>query len=145
MKNFEIESRSWDNRPKISIITPVYDPQKKDLVQCLQSVLEQVYENWELCVVDGGSSKPYVREVINRFADQDPRIKFKCFSTNLGIAGNSNEALEMATGEFVGFLDHDDMLAPFALYDVVKYLNENPNTDFGNPFNFIRFLNNPKK
>ncbi len=124
------ESMSWSYRPKISIVTPVYNPQQYDLTECIKSVLNQVYDNWELCLVDGGSDKPYVRKTIDRYVAKDNRIKSAILSRNLGIAGNSNEALMLATGEYVALLDHDDMLAPFALYEVVRRFNEDPSVDF---------------
>lgn len=124
------ESKSWAYWPRVSIISPVYNPGKYDLTQCIQSVIDQVYDNWELCIVDGGSDKSYVRKIIEKYAKRDSRIKFTILSKNLGIAGNSNEALKLATGEFVAFLDHDDMLAPFALYEVVKLLNQDSTIDF---------------
>ena len=130
LRKMEIETKSWDFRPLISIVTPVYNPRRQDLLQCIQSVVDQIYGDWELCIIDGGSEQPYVKELIESFAQKDSRIKYLSLSHNHGIAGNSNEALKMATGEFVGLLDHDDMLAPFALYEVVKFLNENPKTDF---------------
>ena len=71
-----------------------------------------------------------MKKVIEKFSKRDPRIKFVELPENRGIVGNSNEALKLATGEYVGFLDHDDTLAPFALYEVVKSLNSIPETDF---------------
>lgn len=125
-----VASRTWSYRPKVSIVTPVYNPNRYDLTQCIQSVLDQTYENWELCLVDGASDKPYVKDVIKSFADREPRIKYAVLAKNHGIAGNSNEALKLASGEYVGLLDHDDMLAPFALHEVVKLLNASPDVDF---------------
>ncbi len=123
------ESQSWSYKPKISIITPVYAPNEYDFSECLKSVLDQTYDNWELCLVDGGSAESQVEKVIEKWAKEDGRIKYTRLSKNLGIAGNSNEALKRATGEYVAFLDHDDMLAPFALYEVVKCLHQNPSID----------------
>ena len=97
----KIESESWPYRPKISIITPVYNTDKYALPQCIKSVLEQVYDNWELCLVDGGSDKAYVGEVLQEYAVMDSRIKFRSLSKNLGIAGNSSEAMKLATGEYI--------------------------------------------
>src|SRR3972149_8794885 len=124
------DSQSWAYRPLVSIVTPVYNPVKYDITRCIQSVIDQVYEKWELCIVDGGSDKSYVKRIIERYAKKDKRIKFVSLSQNKGIAGNSNEALKLATGEYIGFLDHDDMLAPFALYEVVKLLNQSRELDF---------------
>jgi len=129
LKEMRIESRSWSNQPKVSIITPVYNPTQYALSQCIISVLSQAYENWELCLVDGGSDKTYVKKIIMNFAGKDNRIKYAFLSKNTGIAGNSNEALKLATGEYVGFLDHDDMIAPYALYEVVKLINKSPEVD----------------
>jgi len=126
----QIEQQSWTYRPKVSIITPVYNPNEYDLSQCIKSVLDQIYDNWELCLVDGGSDREHVRKVIEKFAVTDQRIKVSVLPDNKGIAGNSNESLKLATGEYVGFLDHDDMLAPFALYEVVKFLNMDRKIDF---------------
>jgi GT2 family glycosyltransferase/2-polyprenyl-3-methyl-5-hydroxy-6-metoxy-1,4-benzoquinol methylase len=124
------ECLAWPYRPKVSIIVPVYNPDKNDLIECIKSVLIQIYDNWDLCLVDGGSNKGHVKKIIKKFARQDSRIKYVLLSKNKGIAGNSNEALKLATGEFVGLLDHDDMLAPFALYEVVKLLNQDCTADF---------------
>jgi GT2 family glycosyltransferase len=124
------ESQSWSFRPKISIVTPVYNPNRYDLTQCIGSVIEQTYDNWELCLVDGASDKPYVADVIKEFAKRDPRIKAVTLPRNLGIVGNSNAARLVITGEYVAFLDHDDMLAPFALHEVVKRLNQDGSIDF---------------
>lgn len=130
LKTMRRESMSWSHRPKISIVTPVYNPQQYDLTECIKSVLNQVYDNWELCLVDGGSDRSYVKKTIERFAKKDERIKSVILPGNLGIAGNSNEALKLATGEYIALLDHDDMLAPFALDEVVRRLNEVPSVDF---------------
>ena len=124
------ECRKFKYRPKISIIMPTWNTEEKWLRNAIESVLNQVYDNWELCIADGGSNKPHVKRVLEEYARKDKRIKVKFLPKNLGIAGNSNEALKLATGEFVAFLDHDDELAPFALYEVVKLLNEEPDLDF---------------
>jgi GT2 family glycosyltransferase len=123
------EAQAFPYRPKVSIVTPVYNPNRYDLTQCIQSVVDQFYDNWELCLVDGASDKPYVREVIEGFAARDSRIKYVSLQKNLGIVGNSNEARAIATGEYVALLDHDDALAPFALSEVVGELNRNPQID----------------
>jgi O-antigen biosynthesis protein len=115
-------------RPKISIVTPVWNTDEKWIRLAIESVINQIYDNWELCLVDGGSTKSHIKRVLNEYAQRDPRIKVKILEKNKGIAGNSNEALELATGDYVGFLDHDDELVPFALYEVVKILNRYPDT-----------------
>lgn len=122
--------KSFTCRPKISIITPVWNPEARWLDKAIQSVLDQTYDNWELCLADGGSTADGVKEVLLTYAAKDSRIKTKLLKENMGISVNTNEALSLASGEYVGFLDHDDELSPFALYEVVKLLNENPDTDF---------------
>jgi O-antigen biosynthesis protein len=116
--------------PKISLITPVWNPDVRWLILTIESVLKQTYDNWELCLADGASSNPMIRQTLREYAGKDPRIKVKYLKENKGIAGNSNQALSLATGEFIGLLDHDDEIAPFALYEVVKALNNNPVLDF---------------
>ncbi len=129
-KTKKTKVRALRYRPMFSIIVPVYNTHEKWLRLCIESVLKQVYDNWELCIVDGFSTKPYIRKVLEKYAKQDNRIKVKFLSENQGIVGNSNEALALASGEFIGFLDHDDELAPGALYEVVKKLNEKKDIDF---------------
>ncbi len=123
-------AQTFSFRPKISIIIPVWNTDKKWLHFAIESVVNQVYDNWELCIVDGGSSKRYIKQVLTEYAQKDIRIKVKFLAVNKGIAENSNEALALATGDFIGFLDHDDELAPFALYEVVDVLNRKNNFDF---------------
>jgi len=117
-------------RPKISIVTPVWNTDERWLRRAIESVLEQAYDNWELCIADGGSTKESVERVLKEYAGKDTRIKVKTLDENKGISGNSNEALSLATGDFIGLLDHDDELAPFALYEVVKHLNEKEHVNF---------------
>jgi glycosyltransferase involved in cell wall biosynthesis len=123
-------SQNFPYRPKISIITPVWNTDEKWLLLAIGSVINQVYDNWELCIADGGSTKIYIKTVLENFANTDSRIKVTFLAENLGIAGNSNVALSLATGEFIGFLDHDDELAPFALHEIVSLLNKNQNLEF---------------
>ncbi len=111
-------------RPLISVITPVYNPTPAVLQAAIESVLGQTYPEWELCLVDGASSDSAVHRLLQEFSEQDKRIKVKFLDHNLGIAGNSNAALALAQGEFCALLDHDDVLSPDALYEVVEVLNE---------------------
>lgn len=122
-------SHTFPYRPRISIILPVWNTDEKWLCLAIDSVLNQVYDNWELCIADGSSTKPHIPLVLNRYTEKDPRIRVKILPKNKGISENSNEALSLATGEFIGFLDHDDELAPFALYEVVKLLNQHTDAD----------------
>jgi len=117
-------------RPKISIITPVYNTDSKWLVYCIDSVMKQTYDNWELCLADDASTNSDVKKILNKYSKKDKRIKVIYRKQNGHISRASNSALDIATGEFIGLLDHDDELFPHALYSVVKLLNENNNIDF---------------
>ena len=116
--------------PRISIVVPVYGTPLAFLRVMLDSVLAQTYENWELCVADGASPNGVVATVLKQYAQRDSRIRLALLHDNLGIAGNSSAALEMAQGDYVAFLDHDDTLAAFALFEVVRALNLQPDLDF---------------
>ena len=115
--------------PKISVVVPVYNPPAEYLEAMVKSVQAQTYANWELCLADA-SPQPHVKPILQKFAAQDSRIKVQFLESNLGIAGNSNAALALATGEFVALLDHDDTLAPFALFEMVTALTANPQAEF---------------
>jgi GT2 family glycosyltransferase len=117
-------------RPLISVVVPVYETDEGMLIRMIESVRAQTYENWELCIADGNSSKAYIHEKLQEYANRDKRIKVVFLKENKHIAGNSNEALSLAEGVFIGFLDHDDELAPFALYEMVRLLNADPSLDF---------------
>lgn len=131
MGQLEIQKTTkFDYVPKISVIVPVLNTPKIFLNDMIESVICQTYAHWELCIADGASKEPYIRDLLEMFLRREPRIKVKFLSENKGISGNSNEALSLASGEFVVFLDHDDTLSPFALFEIVKVVNENPETDF---------------
>jgi len=115
--------------PSISVVVPVYNTRRADLEAMIESVLAQTYGNWQLCIADGCSTEAHVGEILDCYASKDPRIRVRRLAENRYIAANTNEAVAMATGEFVGLLDHDDTLAPFALFEVVKAVNENPDVD----------------
>lgn len=116
-------------RPKISIITPVFNPDRKTFAAMLDSVSSQTYENWELCLADA-SSQPHVKELIQTFIRNNrKKTNVRFLEKNLGITGNSNAALSLATGDYVALLDHDDTLAPFALFEVAQVINEHSEVD----------------
>jgi glycosyltransferase involved in cell wall biosynthesis len=117
-------SKKFNYRPLISIITPVWNPPLDLLAATLKSVAAQTYENWELCIVDGGSRKE-VADYLREFAKNNENTRIEFLERNLGICVNSNKALDLARGDFLAFLDHDDLLAPFALFEVVSLLNQN--------------------
>jgi GT2 family glycosyltransferase len=121
--------KSFVYHPLISIITPVYNPVPEVLRAAIDSVLSQTYPDWELCIADGGSDMPAIREVLWEYARRDSRIRPVLLDRNLGISGNSNAALQSVQGEFIALLDHDDILAPFALFEVAQELNQNPELD----------------
>ena len=111
-------------RPKISIVVPVYKTPLKYLSEMIESVKAQSYANWELCIAEASEKNDEIVRTLEEYVKNDKRIKFTVLAKNEGIAGNTNHALELATGDYVGFLDHDDYLAPNSLYEIVKELQE---------------------
>ncbi|WP_434380192.1 glycosyltransferase family 2 protein [Melittangium boletus] len=120
---------SLSRRAVISLVTPTYETPAKVLRACIESVRAQSYPHWELCLVDDGSRDPEVRRIAEAYARAEPRIRFEPLARNGGIAQASNAALALATGDYVGFLDHDDELAPHALAEVALHLEAHPDTD----------------
>ena len=116
-------------KPTISIIVPVYNPPEQFLREAIESVQKQIYPYWELCLADDLSTKPYVRQVLAEYSQQDDRIKVVFRQENGHISRASNSALEIAQGEYIALLDHDDVLTPHALYEVASLLNEHPEAD----------------
>jgi cellulose synthase/poly-beta-1,6-N-acetylglucosamine synthase-like glycosyltransferase/glycosyltransferase involved in cell wall biosynthesis len=123
-------SRQFLLQPVISVVVPVYRVDFAVLKAMVESAREQTYTHWELCLAHGYPEDQEGRAWLQELAKEDPRIKVDLLDENLGISGNSNRALALATGDFVGLLDHDDTLAPFALYEVVKLINDKPDVDF---------------
>ncbi len=113
--------------PLISIIMPVYNPPVNFLKEAILSVIQQSYENWELCIVDDNSTKEEVVQCLNHFSKKNDKIKVKFRSSNGNISTASNDALEMATGNYIAFLDHDDSLEPNALARMIEAINLKPN------------------
>lgn len=124
------EADNFTYRPRISVIVPVYNTDHTFLRDCFDSVLAQAYDNWELCIVDDASPDESVRDIIKEYAALDSRIKYTFSKENLHIAGATNEAIAMATGDYISLFDHDDILWPNALYEVVKALNLDQSIDF---------------
>lgn len=110
--------------PKISIITPVFNTPKQLLVEMIESVEKQSYDNWELCLADGSDSDSDARKILEEYVKKDSRIKVTYLKQNYGIAENTNKALELVTGEYTGLFDHDDLLEPDALFEIVQSLQE---------------------
>ncbi len=121
--------KDFKYKPLISIIVPVYNPEKQLLIECIESVIKQSYDNWELCLADDKSPNKDVREVLEEYTVKDKRIKVVFREENGHISEASNSALEVATGEWSALLDHDDELHVHALYHVVEVLNQKPKTE----------------
>ncbi len=115
--------------PKFSIIVPLYHTPKNFLTDMVNSVKKQTYENWELCLANGSPEDEELDAQVKSLMNGEPRIKYVKLKENLGIAGNTNEALALATGNYTALLDHDDFLAPNALFEFVKAINENGDAD----------------
>jgi GT2 family glycosyltransferase len=122
------EIARWTSHPTISLITPVYDPPLHALRDAIESVSAQTYPHWELCLADGGSQTT-ATELIAEYAQRDPRIRVRRLERNQGIAGNTNAAAELATGEFLLFFDHDDTIEPDTLFEVARALQADPTLD----------------
>ncbi|MCP5047787.1 MAG: glycosyltransferase [bacterium] len=129
MARIKEEQTNFVSRPLISIVVPVYNTETHWLDEAFQSVLDQVYDNWELCILNDGSTVKQVRKDLDKWAEKDTRIKVGHLRRNRGIAGASNRALAMAEGEYIAFMDSDDTLHPLALFEVVKLLNQHPEAD----------------
>ncbi len=114
-------AQQFATTPKISIVTPLYNTPERYLRDMIDSVRAQSYENWELCLADG-SAQDTLGGVAASYGDA--RLVYRKLQENTGIAGNSNEAIRMATGDYIALLDHDDLLAPQALYENVVRINE---------------------
>ena len=129
ISDINYQKQNWNNfniKPKISIIVPLYNTPIKFFKELLFTIYNQTYPNWELCLADGSPEKLTEIEKICR----DSRIKYSFIGENKGISGNSNEALKLATGDFIALLDHDDLLPLNSLYEIVKCINENPDVEF---------------
>jgi GT2 family glycosyltransferase len=125
----ELKLMSVQSRPLISVLMPVYNTNPAELTAAVQSVIDQSYSNWELCVADDCSSDPEIRKILDSFAAQDARIKVTYQSERGGISRAGNAAWQLATGEYVCFLDHDDTLAPHAFAYVCEALDKSPEAD----------------
>lgn len=119
----------FENGPCFSIAVPLYQTKEKYLREMIESVQAQTYTNWELCLADGSGREHSLQPVVGEYIAKDKRIKYCLLDSNEGIAGNTNEALEMADGDFVVLTDHDDLLSPEALYQCAKAVQKEPQTD----------------
>lgn len=113
-------------KPLISVVMPVYNPPAEYLRSCIDSVVNQSYPNWEFCIADDNSSSSHVKEILKEYEAKDSRIRVIFREKNGHISRATNSALEIARGDFVALLDHDDLLPEHALYYVAEAINKNP-------------------
>jgi O-antigen biosynthesis protein len=123
------EISSLDKCPLISIAVPVFNTPERYLRATLSSVVNQLYPNWELCLADDGSTAAHIATVLGEYASNDPRIKIVSRPANGGISAATNSAVAIASGEFIAFLDHDDVLPIHALYMVAREIVRDPELD----------------
>lgn len=121
--------QKFDYSPLISIAVPAYQTPVEFLRQMIESLIVQTYSNWELCIVNASPDNEEMQKVLAEYSAGDSQVRFCNLKENLGIAENTNRAFAMAKGEFVGLLDHDDLLAPNALYEIVTILQDHPQAD----------------
>ena len=135
--------------PLFSVITPVYNPPIDAFEACIASMLTQTYDDWEWCLVDDASPNPKVREIMERLARKDKRVRISFRQANGGIVASSQDALDIATGKFIALLDHDDVLHQKALEltankisgdDTIDYVysDENKLDERGRPYDLFR-------
>ena len=123
------EASDFRNRPLVSLITPVFNTVVTQLEETVGSVLAQAYVNWELIVVDDGSTDIGLQKYVADLPARDCRIRVFRFDRNRGISAATNHGIEQALGEWIGLLDHDDLLEPHALFEAVRLLQEHPDAD----------------
>lgn len=116
-------------KPKFSIVIPVWKTPEKYLREMIDSIIDQTYGNWELCIADGSPAGQSVERILKKYAEKDSRIRYKILGENLGIAGNTNAAMDMADGDYIVLADHDDRVTPNALYECAKAINKDPEID----------------
>lgn len=129
LNQFRREAEDLSYTPTISILMPVYDTDPTWLVRAIESVMAQVYGRWELCAVDDGSPTLAPARILRSYEARDHRIKVRILEQNEGISRASQAALELATGDFIALLDHDDELKPHALVRTVQRLNQQAEID----------------
>lgn len=119
------ENAQFPKNIKFSVLVPLYNTPESFLKAMIESVQAQTYKNWELCLADGSDSEhSFVGEICKKYADGDKRIKYEKLEKNLGISENTNACIRMATGEYIALFDHDDLLHPSALYEVMRAICE---------------------
>src|SRR6266513_2274019 len=129
LKRMRDEARAFAVRPLLSVITPVFDTPVQRLEEAVESVLAQAYENWELVLVDDGSSATDLLRALPVLAARDRRIVLQSLGKHEGISAALNQAIALARGKWVAFFDHDDILEPDALFHIAKLLQMHPDAD----------------
>lgn len=119
----------FDKQPCFSIVVPLYKTQEKYLKELVESIKGQTYSNWELCLSDGSGRDSPLKEILKELEHSDSRIKVISSKESLQIAENTNAAIDIATGDYIVFADHDDILSVDALYECTKCINENQEVD----------------
>ena len=109
--------RIWEYPPLISVVVPIYKTPEVFLRQMIESVTAQTYPHWQLCIADGSGDTAETKRIVDSYLS-DKRIKYKILAENLGIADNTNAAMELADGDYIALFDHDDLLSENALYEV---------------------------
>lgn len=130
-RDTDVETRlaQLNDKPLISIVVPVYNTPIEYLTACIESVVAQYYPNWELCIANDHSSDEEIPRLLNSYTDSDKRIKVRHLDENVHISAATNAAIALASGDYIGFLDHDDELAPNALLEVVSEINRSPESE----------------
>lgn len=132
VKKEEIQEQrvvKFDYEPKYSIVIPLYNTRPKYLRAMLDSIIDQTYTNWELCMADASDDKNLLTGILKEYSEKDARIKFRTLNENKGISENTNAAIEMASGDFIVLADHDDVLPENALFECAKASNEDNSID----------------
>ena len=123
-------AHTFEREILFSVVVPLYNTPEKFLREMIESVESQTYPRWELCMADGSDENHgYVERICRQYAENDPRIRYRKLPENMGISGNTNACLEMANGEYIGLFDHDDLLHPAALFEVMTAICQQ-NADF---------------
>ena len=121
---------TWSLQPKFSVVMPVYNVEPKWLKKAIESVRQQVYPHWELCIADDASTEPSIKPLLEAYMRQDSRIRVVFRAENGNISEATNSAIAIAAGDYIALLDNDDELTPDALYENAKLIHQHPDADF---------------
>lgn len=112
--------QKWEQKVVISVVVPIFRTPEPFLRQMIESVINQTYPFWELCIADGSGNTEKTRSVVEEYVKKDNRILYQVLQENLGIADNTNTAMNMASGDYIALFDHDDLLEPDALFEIAE-------------------------